>query len=148
MPSSADPRRIARWVDQRAQRLRRDAAAQSANAATHDAEAGELRAQANARLLGAQVQQELGLDRQRLFDRLRAVAIARAHVLECDLRARDLAAQAEQARRREEELRRSAAQQQSRARRLDAAGVRLERHRRQAQQRRDERQIQEEYACR
>lgn len=148
MPSSADPRRIAQWVDQRAQRLRRDAAAQSAVAAAHDAQAGELRVQANARLLDAQVQQELGLDRQRLFDRLRAVAIARAHVLECDLRARDLLAQAEQARQQEQELRRTAAQQQSRARRLDAAGARLERHRRQAQQRRDERQIQEEYACR
>lgn len=148
MPSSADPRRIARWVDRRAQRLRSDAAAQSAAALAHDAEANTLRQQANVQLLDAQVGQEMGLDRQRLFDRLRAVAIARAHVLECDLRARDLQRQAEQARLEEAELQRKAAQQQSRARRLDAAGARIERHRRQAQRRRDERQIQEEYACR
>lgn len=148
MPCSADPRRIARWVDHRAQRLRRDAAAQAAAAAAHDAQAHTLQQQANARLLDAQVGHELGLDRQRLFDRLRAVAIARAHVLECELRARDLQAQAEQGRRQESELRRDAAHQQSRARRLDAAGARIERHRRQALQRRDERQIQEEYACR
>lgn len=148
MPSSVDPRRIAHWVDHRAQRLRRDAVAQSAAAAAHDDEASALRTQANARLLDAQVGQALGIDRQRLFDRLRAVAVARAHVLECDLRARDLQAQAELARQQESELRQRAAQQQSRARRLDASGARIERHRRQAQLRRDERQIQEEYACR
>lgn len=148
MPSSADPRRIARWVDHRAQRLRRDAAAQSAQAQRDEQQARGLRGEADDQLRAAQVGQELGLDRQRLFDRLRAVAIARAHVLECDLRARDLLDQAAQARQREQELRRGAAQQQSRARRLDAAGARIERQRRQAQQRRHEREIQEEYACR
>lgn len=148
MPSSADPRRIARWVDHRAQRLRRDATTQAAQAAGHERDADGLRSRADAQLLDAQVGQESGLDRQRLFDRLRAVAIARAHVLECDLRARDLRAQAEQARLREQQLRHDAAEQQSRARRLDAAGARIDTHRRQARQRRHEREIQEEYACR
>ncbi len=148
MPSSADPRRIAHWVDHRAQRLRRDAAAESARALDHEQQAAGLRTDADTRLLEAQVGEELGLDRQRLFDRLRAVAIARAHVLECDLRARDLQLQAEQAREREQHLRRDAAHQQSRARRLEAAGARLEHRHRQALQRRQERQIEEEYACR
>jgi hypothetical protein len=148
MPSSADPRRIAHWVEHRAQRLRRDAASQAQQALDHEQQAASLRTDADAKLLDAQVGEELGLDRQRLFDRLRAVAMARAHVLECDLRARDLQLQAGQAREREQHLRRDAAHQQSRARRLEAAGARIEHRHRQALQRRQERQIQEEYACR
>lgn len=148
MSSPADPARLATLVVHRVQRLRREAASQSTQAADHEQQAQGLRTQADLQLQQAQLGEEHGLDRQRLFDRLRTVAIARAHVLECDLRANDLRQQAAQAREREAELRQAAAQQQSRARRLQAVGERFEQKRRQAQRRRHERTIQEEYTCR
>jgi hypothetical protein len=148
MPSPADPARLAALVLHRVQRLRREAAGESTQAARHEQQAQGLRTQADLQLHQAQLGEELGLDRQRLFDRLRTVAIARAHVLECDLRANDLQQQAAQAREREHELRQVAAQQHSRARRLQAVGMRSEQIRRQAQRRRHERTIQEEYTCR
>ncbi|MGH8036353.1 MAG: hypothetical protein ACREPC_13830 [Stenotrophomonas sp.] len=148
MSSPADPARLATLVVQRVQRLRREAASHSTQAADHEQQAHGLRTQADLQLREAQLGEEHGLDRQRLFDRLRTVAIARAHVLECDLRASDLQQQAAQAREREHELRQAAIQQQSRARRLQAVGERIEQKRRQAQRRRHERTIQEEYTCR
>lgn len=148
MRSPADHTRLSAVVDHRAQRLRRDATAQASLAAQQEQQAQGVRTQADQQLHQAQLVEEHGLDRQRLFDRLRSVAIARAHVLECDLRARHLQEQAALAREREAELRQAAIEQQSRARRLQAVGERNEHMRRQARLRRQERIIQEEHRCR
>ncbi len=148
MRSPADPARLATLLEHRAQRLRRDAQGQATQAAQHDHEARSLRSAADERLQQAQLGEEPGLDRQRLFERLRGVAIARAHVLECELRASHLQEQAGEARDQEQQLRQAAAGNQSRARRLQAVGAHLDQHHRKARLRRQDRQIQEEYTCR
>jgi hypothetical protein len=140
MRSPADPARLATLLEHRAHRLRRDARAQAEQAAQRDREAQTLRSAADERLQAAQLGEEHGLDRQRLFERLRGVAIARAHVLECE--------QAGDAREQELELRHAAAGNHSRARRLQAVGAHIDQKHRQARLRRQERQIQEEYTCR
>jgi hypothetical protein len=148
MRSSADPARLATLLEHRAHRLRRDARAQADHAAQREREAQTLRSTADERLQQAQLGEEHGLDRQRLFERLRGVAIARAHVLECALRASHLQEQAGDARGQEQQLRHDAADHHSRARRLQAVGTHIDQKHRQARQRRQERQIQEEYTCR
>lgn len=148
MRSPADPAQLATLLTHRAQRLRSDAHEQAGQAAQREADARSLRSQADERLQQAQLGEEHGLDRQRLFERLRGVAIARAHVLECALRADQLQEQADQAHQQERELRQAAAAHQSRARRLQAVGRQIDQKLRQARQRRHERQVQEEYACR
>ncbi|MDQ1107921.1 hypothetical protein B8X02_09030 [Stenotrophomonas rhizophila] len=148
MRSPADPARLATLLEHRAHRLRRDASAQAEQAAQRDREAQTLRSAADKRLQAAQLGEEHGLDRQRLFERLRGVAIARAHVLECELRAGHLQEQAGDAREQEQQLRHAAAGNHSRARRLQAVGAHIDQKHRQARLRRQERQIQEEYTCR
>jgi len=148
MRSPADPVRLATLLDHRAHRLRREAREQAEHAARRGQEAAGLRKAADERLRQAQLGEEHGLDRQRLFERLRGVAIARAHVLECELRAGHLREQAGDAREQEQQLRHDAAGHHSRARRLQAVGAHIDQKHRQARQRRQERQIQEEYTCR
>jgi len=148
MRSPADPAQLATLLTHRAQRLRSDAREQAGQAEKREADARSLRGQAEERLQKAQLGEEHGLDRQRLFERLRGVAIARAHVLECALRADQLQEQADQALEQERALRQAAAAHHSRARRLEAVGRHIDQKLRQARQRRQERQIQEEYACR
>jgi len=148
MRSHADPAQLATLLTHRAQRLRRDARAQADQAAQREADARALRSEADERLQQAQLGEEHGLDRQRLFDRLRGVAIARAHVLECALRADHLQEEAAAAQEQERQLRQDAAVHHSRARRLQAVGAHIDQKLRQARQRRQERQVQEEHACR
>lgn len=148
MRSPAEPARLATLLEHRAHRLRRDARVQADQAAQREREAQSVRSAADAQLQQAQLTEEHGLDRQRLFERLRGVAIARAHVLECELRAGHLQEQAVDARDQEQQLRHAAAGHHSRARRLQAVGAHIDQKHRQARQRRQERQIQEEYTCR
>lgn len=148
MRSPTDPAQLATLLTHRAHRLRSDAREQAGQAAQREADALSLRSQADHRLQQAQLGEEYGIDRQRLFERLRGVAVARAHVLECALRADQLQEQADHAHDQERQLRQAAAAHHSRARRLQAVGAHIEQQLRQARQRRQEHQIQEEYACR
>lgn len=148
MRSPADPAQLATLLTHRAQRLRSDARVQAEQAAHRESAARALRSDADGRLQQAQLAEEHGLDRQRLFDRLRGVAIARAHVLECALRADQLQEQAVAAHDQAQELREAAAMHHARARRLQAVGAHIDQRLRQARQRRQERQVQEEHACR
>ncbi|MFI8718495.1 hypothetical protein ACIGHF_11545 [Stenotrophomonas sp. NPDC077464] len=148
MRSPADPAQLATLLTHRAQRLRGEARGQAEQAAQHETEARSLRGEADEKLQQAQLGEEHGLDRQTLFERLRGVAIARAHVLECGLRAEHLLEQAAAAQAQEQQLRQAAAAHHSRARRLEAVGSHIHQRLRQARQRRQERQVQEEHACR
>lgn len=148
MRSPADPTQLATLLTHRAQCLRSDARDQAGQAAQREADAQLLRSQADQQLQEAQLAEEHGLDRQRLFERLRGVAVARAHVLECALRADQLQEQANHAHEQERQLRQAAATHHARARRLQAVGECIDQKLRQARQRRHEHQIQEEYACR
>ncbi|MEG2805972.1 hypothetical protein [Stenotrophomonas sp.] len=148
MTSHVELGRLAGLAERRAQRARRDAQQALATAAGHERDAHQLREQASERLQRAELAPALGLARQALFDRLRALAVARAHGLECDLRARQQQERAQQQREAARQLLQQASGHQSRASRLQAMQARLHRAARQARERRDEYAIQEEYACR
>lgn len=140
--------RVADLAERSAQRARADARHAIATAEELERQARNLRQAGGTQLKLAQLGETHGVDRQGLFGMLRGLALARAHVLECELRAGQLSDRAEDERERARELDEQAQQQQSRARRLQAVKERLRLSHLRARLRRQELSIQEEYACR
>jgi len=111
------------------------------------AEANGLRQSAAETLAGALMQPEQGLSRSLLFDRLRSVAVARAHALEVGHAAGELEAQARLLQQQENELRQVATAHHRKQQKLEKwQSMRVAeatRHR----ERRRHMQEQEEFPC-
>lgn len=98
---------------------------------------------------GAALQiEEHGLTRATLFDRLRMLAVARAHAIETRRHAATLEASATALQEEEAELRRQAAQHQRKHHKLATWVELTETRRRRLRERRIEQLTQEDYACR
>jgi hypothetical protein len=125
-----------------------DAREHAAVASAKQREAEDLR-RASAQLLDeAVVTQEYGLTRAQLFNRLRALAVARAHVLESNHRADVLDTEAAQSSRLEIELKAKSAEHRRKQQKIAEWSRRTTRELVLKLERRAERDIQEEYACR
>lgn len=148
MPSRRDLKRVADVFLRRADRARGQARRTRQQGQAQEAQARQLRQDAEAALAQGALCEEYGLDRQQLFDRLRTLAVARAHALDSRQQALAQQHQAEEAYRRAASLQHYAQAQHGRGRRLAAVDAQLQRQQQQDQWRRQERQTEEEHACR
>lgn len=94
------------------------------------------------------VANEHGLSRAQLFSRLRTLAVARAHVLESNHRAGVLDTEAAQNAAHEWELRKQSAEYRRKGKKIAEWSQRQTRASALKSARREEREIQEDYACR
>ncbi|HEY9132745.1 MAG TPA: hypothetical protein VIM98_13380 [Dyella sp.] len=139
---------LRRWKRAQAEREQATAREHGEAAARAQHEADTLRAAAAACVDDAIVTHELGLDRAALFDRLRTLAVARAHVLESQHRVGELSQQAAHSREQAAVSLRLAVEHRRRSNKLDEWLSRQQRKRRQSAERRAEWETQEDYACR
>lgn len=148
MPWPRELGRIGALAERRAADARRRAGQALDRAVEQEDQADALREQGGEQLQLAELDEMHGISRETLFTRLRGVAIARAHHLECQLRAERLQDEAEDARDQALDLQQQAGTHQSRARRLQSVQAQLSKAQRRALLRRQEREIEEEIACR
>jgi hypothetical protein len=141
-------RHLRQWKRTQAEREQSTAREHNDAAAAAQREADALRATAAACVDDAIVKQELGLDRAALFDRLRTLAVARAHVLESQHRAGELTQQAAHSREQAFAALRLAAEHRRRSNKMDEWLTRQQRTLRRSAERRADWETQEDYACR
>lgn len=123
------------------------AQAQHAVAAARQAEAEALRSSAQGTLDNAQLVPEQGLSRSDLYDRLRSVAVARAHALESTHVAGELEAEVRQLETAAEGSRQTAAQHHHKEKKLQHWHALRSAQSRQRRERRRHTQEQEDFAC-
>ena len=111
-------------------------------------EARSLREDSQQALVDAMPMEEQGLTRRALYDRLRTLAVARAHALESGHHATSLEAAAADCHEAERAQRHRAAVHEGKRRKIDEWLRRATRERLQRLEQRNEQEVQEEYACR
>lgn len=147
MPSPGDLQRVSGLIARRAERLRVQARQAEQRGNEQRAQARQLQAQALQMLDQGALCEEHGLQRQQLFDRLRTLAVARAHALDAQQQAGQQLQRAAQMLDQARQLQAQSRGQQGRARCLAAVQDRLHRQQQRERGRRQERQAQEEHAC-
>lgn len=149
MHSHAEPaaRRIARLKQAQQQMQLASAQRQQRQAQAKRADAEQLRASAAQTVAGAQLQPEQDITRQGLYDRLRVLAVARAHAQESTLAAGQLDSEAAECEAAEQQLRVSAQAHQRKQAKLVQWGMRQRRQALRQQDRQQQQQQIEEILC-
>jgi len=139
--------RMVRFKQAQTQMALSAAQAQKQAADARQAEADGLRQSAAETLAGALMQPEQGLSRSVLFDRLRAVAVVRAHALEVGHAAGELEAQAQSLQQQEIGHRQMAAAHHRKQQKLEQWQSRRVAEATRHRERRRHTQEQEDYPC-
>lgn len=143
MHSHDDLARVSALLQRRSERVREYAAREARAADMAEAQAKELLEHCSEQTTGARLSEDEGLSRSALFDRLRAIAVTRAHVMECRLRHAQLVSKAADHRLQQRNLLSDASEHATRSRRLSEVYGKLSDAWRRRRTRRQEIEIQE-----